>query len=61
MWREICYFVNDEFAKKSLRKFLKSKFKADDIMFLTKSKAIKVIQGINGIKKNLKIKNQKQF
>lgn len=60
MWREICYFDNDDFAKKSLRKFLKSKFKADDIMFLTKTKAIKVIQGINGIKKNLKIKNQKQ-
>ena len=60
MWREICYFDNDDFAKKSLRKFLKSKFRVDDIMFLTKSKAIKVIQGINGIKKNLKIKNQKQ-
>lgn len=54
MWREVCYFDDDKFAKKSLRKFLKSKFKIDDIMFLTKSKATKVIQGIKGIKKNLK-------
>ena len=46
MWREICYFDNDYFATKSLRKFLKSKFKVDDVMFLTKAKAIKVIQAI---------------
>ena len=55
MWREICYFDNDYFATKSLRKFLKSKFKVDDVMFLTKAKAIKVIQAIKGIKNNLKI------
>lgn len=54
LWREICYFDTDEFAKKSLRKFLTSKFKVDDIMFLTKSKASKVIQAILGIKRNLK-------
>lgn len=54
MWREICYYDNDDFAKKSLRKFLKSKFKTDDIIFLTKHKAIKVIQAIAGIKKKLK-------
>lgn len=54
MWREICYHDNDQFAKKSLRKFLKSKFKVDDVMFLTKAKASKVIQAIKGIKKNLK-------
>ena len=54
MWREICYFDNDKFAKKSLRKFLKSKFKTDDIMFLTKCKAVKVIQAIKNIQKNLK-------
>lgn len=54
MWREICYYDNDDFAKKSLRKFLKSKFKTDDIIFLTKHKAIKVIQAISGIKKKLK-------
>lgn len=54
MWREISYFDTDEFAKQSLRKFLKSKFKTDDIMFLTKHKAIKVIRAILGIKKNLK-------
>ena len=54
MWREICYFDNDYFATKSLRKFLKSKFKVDDVMFLTKAKAIKVIQAIKGIKNNLK-------
>lgn len=39
LWREICYTDTDEFAKKSLRKFLSSKFKTDDIMFLTKNKA----------------------
>ena len=54
MWREICYCDNDYFATKSLRKFLKSKFKVDDVMFLTKAKAIKVIQAIKGIKNNLK-------
>lgn len=54
MWRDICYFDNDKFAKKSLRKFLKTKFKTDDIIFLSKSKAIKVIQAIKGIKQNLK-------
>lgn len=54
LWREICYFDNDDFAKKSLRKFLKTKFKIDDVMFLTKNKASKVIQAITGMKKNLK-------
>lgn len=54
MWRDICYFDNDEFASKSLRKFLKAKFKVDDIRFLTKAKANKVIQAIKGIQKNLK-------
>ena len=54
MWRDVCYFDNDNFANKSLRKFLKSKFKVDDIRFLTKAKANKVIQAIKGIKKNLK-------
>lgn len=54
MWRDICYFDNDKFAKKSLRKFLKTKFKTDDIIFLSKSKAIKVIQAIKGIKQNIK-------
>ena len=53
MWREICYYDTDAFARKSLRKFLKSKFKVDDIMFLTKAKASKVIQAISGMKKNL--------
>lgn len=54
MWREICYFDDDKFAKTSLRKFLKSKFKTDDIMFLTKNKATKVIQAIKNIKKHIK-------
>lgn len=54
MWREICYYDDDLFARKSLRKFLKSKFKVDDVMFLTKAKASKAIQTIKGIKKNLK-------
>ena len=46
LWREICYYDTDTFARKS-------KFKVDDIMFLTKTKASKVIQAILGIKKNL--------
>lgn len=54
MWREICYFDNDDFAKTSLRKFLQHKFHVDDILFLTKSAARKVIQGILNIKKNVK-------
>lgn len=53
MWREICYYDTDEFARKSLRKFLKSKFRIDDVMFLRKHTAIKVIQAISGMKKNL--------
>lgn len=53
MWREVSYYDNDSFAKKSLRKFLKSKFKVDDVMFLTKAKACKVIQALQAIKKNL--------
>lgn len=56
MWREVCYYDNDQYAKKSLRKFLKSKFKVDDVMFLTKAKASKVIQALQAIKKNLKNK-----
>lgn len=57
LWRDICYFNSDQFAKKSLRKFLKSKFRVDDVMFLTKTKARKVIQGIIAIKKKLKNKS----
>ena len=37
-----------------LRMYLKQKFKTDDIMFLTKTKANKVIHSIKEIKKNLK-------
>ena len=54
LWREICYFDNDKFAKKSLRTFLKNKHRVDDVMFLTKYKASKVIHSIKAIKKNLK-------
>lgn len=54
LWREIAYINNDKFSKSSLRKFLKNKFKIDDIMFLTKTKATKVIQGIMVIKKSAK-------
>ena len=61
LWREICYFDNDDFAKKSLRKFLKSKFKIDDVMFLTKNKASKVIQAITEIKKNMKKRADKSL
>ncbi len=53
LWRDLAYYNTDKYAKKSLRKFLKSKFKVDDIMFLTRAKACKVIQAITAIKKNL--------
>ena len=53
LWRDLAYYNTDKYAKKSLRKFLKSKFKVDDIMFLTRVKACKVIQAITAIKKNL--------
>lgn len=53
-WREISYQDNAEFAKKSLRKFLQNKFRIDDITFLTKKKATKVIQAILKIKNNPK-------
>ncbi len=60
LWRDVCYFNDDKFAKKSLRKFLKSKFKVDDIMFLTRAKACKVIQAITAIKKKLKEKSARK-
>lgn len=54
LWREVCYFDNDKFAKTSLRKFLKSKHRVDDVMFLTRKKASKVIQSLLAMKKNIK-------
>ena len=57
LWKEVAYFDDEDFNKKSLRKFLKSKFKVDDIMFLTRAKATKVIQGIKGMKASLEKKN----
>lgn len=53
VWREICYFDNDEFADKSLRKYLAVKFKVFDMKNITKAKASKIIQGILAMKKNL--------
>lgn len=53
LWMEISYVKDDNFAKKSIRKILKNKYKADDLMFLTKYKANKVINGIKNIKKNV--------
>ena len=59
LWRDVCYFNDDKFAKKSLRKFLKSKFKVDNIMFLTRAKACKVIHpkecAMMGLIRNQKI------
>ncbi|HIZ28870.1 MAG TPA: regulatory protein GemA [Candidatus Adamsella sp.] len=53
LWRELSYYNNDKFAKKSLRKFLKLRFKINDVMFLTRIKANKVIHGIIAMKKNV--------
>ena len=54
LWQEICYFDDEKYTKTSLRKFLKSKHKVDDVMFLTKQKASKVIQSIIAFKRNIK-------
>ncbi len=54
VWRDICYFDTDKFAKESLRIFLHKNFHTDDLMFLTKKKASKAIQAIIQIKKNVK-------
>ena len=53
MWREISYFDSFDFAQKSLRTFLKNKFKTDHILFLTRKKANKVIHAIENIQKKL--------
>lgn len=53
LWRELSYYDNDKFAKTSLRKFLKLRFKINDVMFLTRVKANKVIHGIIAMKKNI--------
>ncbi|MBO6181745.1 DUF1018 domain-containing protein [bacterium] len=53
LWRELSYFDDDKFAKKSLRKFLSRTHKVDDVMFMTKDKASKVINSIIAMKKKL--------
>lgn len=52
LWRELSYFDDDKFAKKSLRKFLSKTHKVDDVMFITKDKASKVINSIIAMKNN---------
>ena len=52
LWRKSCYFNNNQFAKKSLRKFIKGKFKIDDVMFITKDKVKKIVKAINEMQKN---------
>ena len=52
LWRELSYFDDDKFAKKSLRKFLSRTHKVDDVMFITKDKASKVINSIIAMKNN---------
>lgn len=53
VWRDVCYIDTPAFAKQSLRKFIQNKFKIDDIKFLTKKKAVKVIRAISAIKQQL--------
>lgn len=53
LWRELSYEDTDEFAKQSLRAFLRNKFNIEDTAFLTKKKGIKAIQAIIRMKKNL--------
>lgn len=53
IWKDVSYFEDAEFRTASLRKFLKNKFYVEDLKFLSKKKAAKVIQAILNIKKNL--------
>ena len=53
LWRELSNEDTDEFAKQSLRAFLRNKFNIEDTAFLTKKKGIKAIQAIIRMKKNL--------
>jgi len=53
VWRDVCYIDTYEFARQSLRKFIQNKFKIDDIKFLTKKKAVKVIRAITAMKQQL--------
>ena len=59
LWRELSYFDDDKFAKKSLRKFLSRTHKVDDDMFITKDKASKVINSIIAMKNNYVKKSAK--
>lgn len=56
LWRELAYIDTDKFAKSSLRVHLQNNYKINDIMFLTKYKANKVINGIKSMKANLERK-----
>lgn len=55
LWKQVCYSQEKEEIKKSLRKFLQNKFKTDDIRFLTKTKAGKVIQALQIIIKKQRV------
>ena len=52
LWADISYQKDDDYKKKSLRKYLIRNFKIDDLMFLTKDKASKVINSIKKMKLN---------
>lgn len=54
LWFEISYFKTDKFARRSIRKFLKRTFNRDDIMFLTKTDARKIIPILKKIKNYVK-------
>ena len=44
MWRDVCYFDNDKFAKKSLRKFMRNKYKVMTLCSLQKPKQQKLFK-----------------
>lgn len=51
-WADICTETTEEGIKKSLREFVKKQFHVDDIRFMTKSKASRIIAIFEKIKIN---------
>ncbi len=52
LWSDICDETTQEGIKKSLRNFVKKQFHVDDIRFMTKDKASRIIAVLQKIKVN---------
>lgn len=51
-WADICTETSEEDIKKALRDFVKKQFRVDDIRFMTKAKAARIIAVFEKIKVN---------